>query len=404
MDLRGMRWLVLAAAFAAGCTQVDENPAWNPQVDYPDWTYDAPFYYRPTEDLQVAETIGQGIPVYYSRNDSFFIRHPGGCQVNGEPRVVVWSSSHQGKDWTKAGCFGVEQSHFLFKADADGPQWVRFVGPGQGISQVPPGMPHRIYVVDTKMPEIALTITPGPWTDEENKVPYVYRVGETVTLHWAVRDANLAAGTIKLGTCFAKFPHNLVWSQFPKPMPPTGSIKKVEIPPEAVRDGGMRFRMEAADRAGNVGMAMTEVLQIAGQAPPTQPIARPAAEGDLVHQTDGTEPSRPGWPMPGSLLRGGTSCVLNWIPDLASKYETIELQFTADNGRSWRTVATGLTPGWGVKWTVPSVSSKNCRLRLVALVKTDEKVMLAMTQEFTVDTIAPDTILGPQPIEPDGGK
>ena len=85
--------LLLAAVLSAGCTQVDENPEWNPQNEYPPWTYDAPFYYRPTEELAATEIIGPGIPVFYSSSPRVFIKHPAGSQPTGEPRVAVWCST-----------------------------------------------------------------------------------------------------------------------------------------------------------------------------------------------------------------------------------------------------------------------------------------------------------------------
>ena len=280
--MRKWIWLAPAALFVVGCMQVDENPDWNPSADYPGWTYDAPFYYRPTEDLKPLETIGYGIGVYYTNSEYFFIQHPGGYQVDGTPRIAVWCTSDRGEHWQKSGYFGVEQSHFLFRAQEDGRYWIRFVGTGQGVSEVPPGMPHRIYVVDRKPPTIKLTVTPTPWKDDGKTKPYFYKVGETVTLRWYVTDPNLAKGTVKLGTCFARFPHNLVWSRFPKELPPTGKME-VEIPPEAVQEGGLRFRMEATDKADNIGMGLTEVMRVI-RAPgaETQPTTRRALQFEPV--------------------------------------------------------------------------------------------------------------------------
>ncbi|HOF17950.1 MAG TPA: hypothetical protein PK082_03510 [Phycisphaerae bacterium] len=391
-------WILPVLWVSAGCTQQDENPHWRPAADYPGWAYDGPIYYRPSEDLQAKETVGHGIGVYYSRSEYFFLRHPNGYQVVGEPRVAVWCSTDDGKHWGKCGYYGVEQTHFLFKAEKDGPHWIRFVGPGQGVAEVPPGMPHRIYIVDRRPPTIALTVIPAPWKDDEKKEPYIYKTGETVTLNWSVSDANLQEGSVKLGTCFAKFPHNLVWSRFHQPLPPRGTMK-VEIPPEAAGDGGLRFRMEATDKAGNVGMALTDVMQVRSV---PGAATRPAIGSAGVFETvaEAGEEEKPGWPMPGAMLRGGTARVLNWTPDSARDYAQLELQFTANNGLSWRTIAGDLKVGEKAKWTVPSVTSKDCRLRIVGVSKTGERIMLAMTQRFIVDTVVPDTEMGPAPLPP----
>lgn len=407
-----MRWLTLVlsiSASVAGCTLSDENPAWNPRAEYPPWTYDAPFYYRPTEDLKVAETIGEDIGVYFTGEDCFFIRHPAGCQASGVPRVAVWCSRDQGKQWDRYGYFGVEQSHFLFKADADGRYWIRFVGPGQGVCEVPPGRPHRIYVVDTKPPHVTVTVTPSPAEkqadehDERNTFPGGYRVGERVVLKWAVSDENLAAGTVKLGTCFAKFPHNLVWNRFPQSLPASGKMN-VDIPPEAVMDGGLRFRVEATDKAGNTAAAFTPVLHVyaIGPAAPVEPPKPSPPPGRM--------PARGGWPMPGCFIRGQTSRVLNWLPPAAARYGNLKLQFSPDDGRTWRTVAAGFKFGQAVKWTAPNVNSRNCRLRVVAVVAAEEpdgqprRLMLAATRRFTIDTVAPDAVIpdadAPTPLSP----
>jgi hypothetical protein len=382
---------VVVAACVAGCTQQDENPAWAPESDYPSWAYDAPFYYRPTEDLRVVETVGEGVPVYHTRDELFFVKHPRGYQLTGVPRVSVWASRDAGKHWTRSGYFGIEQSHFLFRAESDGRYWLRFVGPGQGITRVPPGMPHRIYVVDRAAPQIELEIDPPPWTmQDDQKVPYIYKVGEPITLRWVVHDENLDEETVKMGTSFAEFPHNLVWSEWPSALPRAQSMI-VEIPPEAVKEGGMRFRMEAADKAGNVGLAMTEPLQItaegATEAVATVPPIPPEEREREIH---GPESSRTGWPTAGSFHRGGSAAVLNWLPDDAATYETVALQFSPTNGQTWRTLATGIKPALPVKWTVPRVTSKACRLRVVGLSQKDNEIVevtLATSPRFIVDTV-----------------
>jgi len=397
-------WIALSAVLLVGCMQADENPDWAPAQDLPGWAYDAPFYYRPSEELKPQETIGHGIPVYYSRSEYFFVRHPGGYQVSGDPRVCVWSSADSGEQWSKSGYFGVEQTHFLFRAEQDGPHWLRFVGPAQGVTEVPPGQPHRIYVVDRAPPKITLTVTPAPWKKDEHgrKVRHIYKTGETVLLEWYVADENLKEGTVKLGTCFAEFPHNLVWSRFPKALPPHGRME-VDIPPEAAADGGLRFRMEATDKADNVGMALTETMHVvAGDAAGRQPSVRPA---DAFVVTAGAEERykdpRPGWPQVGGLLRGGTARVLAWMPEAARDYDVLEFQFSADNGLSWRTLDSGASFGTKIKWTVPSVTSKRCRIRIVGVGKGGERIMLALSQPFTVDTVTPDIILGPRTIPPE---
>jgi hypothetical protein len=296
MHLRALLVLTIAAlaVLPLACTTKDENPDWSPGTDYPDWAYNAPVYLQPAEELQPQAKVGNNIPVYYTRDNLFFVKHPQGKQQDVYPHVAVWGSDSAGRKWKKAGYFGLDQTHFLYKADHDGGYWVRFVGPGQGVTEVPPGQPHRIYVIDTHAPDISMELDPVAWycpehcgcpsekKDDcgeqqpgqpegkpcnprcENARPHIYRVGDEVTLHWSVSDANLKKKTIKLSTCFATFPHNLVWSEFPEALPTSGSIK-ITIPPEAAHQAGLRFRIVAEDLAGNIGIQMTDVMHVRGR-------------------------------------------------------------------------------------------------------------------------------------------
>jgi hypothetical protein len=394
--------LFLVAVLACGCTLQDENPNWNPKADLPAWVYDAPFYYRPTEDIRAFEMVGPGIPIYYTNQEFFFLKHPEGQTLTGEPRIAVWCTTDQ-KNWDRVGYFGAEQSHFLMRAENDGPHWMRFVGPGQETTEVPPGQPQRIYVVDRQPPQIVMTLEPEPYTTDKegNRIPYIYKVGEKVVLGWQVVDANLRPETIKLGTCFPNFPHNLVWDTFPHSLEASGSLP-IEIPPEALQDGGLRFRMEATDKADNVGMVMTEILHVEGGGKPgPQPGVRPIAIDDPVHQTEGTpNRQRPGWPSGGSFLRGGTTREIAWMPANAKEYKNLDFQFSSNNGQSWNTIATNVTPGTAFRWTVPEVTSKDCMLRLVGLNKSDKKVAIVTSGRFTVDTVVPMLNEEPQPVTP----
>ncbi|MCJ7543863.1 MAG: hypothetical protein MUP47_04740 [Phycisphaerae bacterium] len=400
--MRAIGWIIAVLVLLAGCTQVDENPKFNPQAELPSWAYDAPFYYQPPQDLPALETVGEGVGVYYTRDESFFVRHPGGCQLNGVPRVGVYYSLDMGQTWTKAGYFGVEQTHFNFLAKEEGRYWVRFVGPGQGVADCPPGAPHRVYVVDRKSPAIVLSVLPSPWEDERRGVPRLYEVGQNVRLSWGVSDTHLDPSSIRMGICFAAFPHNVVWSSLPEALAEADSIT-VELPPEAARHGGIRFRLEARDKCGNIGLAMTEVLQVgAGEGKPsTAPSSQPSVTLELPPAA-ATQPAsgpaeplkaaeeRPGWPKVTERLQGGSPQELRWLPEGAGNYTKLELQFSSNDGLMWQTVATGLKPGQAVAWTVPHVTSKSCRLRIVGVAQPTDgdkvEVTLAMTQQFVVNS------------------
>ena len=393
--MRTMTLIILAAVAISGCQQVDENPKWNPRAEMPPWTYDAPLYYRPSEDLPITETVGDGIPVYYTNQNGFFIRHPGGCQLNGVPRVAVWDSNDEGTNWQRSGYFGVEQTHFLFRAEADGRYWIRFVGPGQGVTQCPPGMPHRIYIVDRMPPTIELSVDPPPWMDKEKKTPRIYKPGQAVTIYWGVSDAYLTPGTIRLGTCFAGFPSNLTWASVPHALAESDSLT-IEMPADAAKYGGIRFRVEATDKAGNIGVAMTDVLMVEGEKMPASKPVTTAAAGEKVVTRLDVGSSKPGWPVHGDKLQGGQGRELNWLPKNAENYEKLELQFSSNDGLKWTTVATGVKSGQTTRWIVPNVTSSDCRIRVAAVTETKQTgerldVPLAISQRFETKASAAET-------------
>ena len=397
LAIRGIAWLCIATAIITGCQQVDENPHWNPAADYPAWTYDAPFYYRPSAEAQPVESVGKGIYVYYSRGGHFFVRHPGGCQLTGTARVAVWFSIDEGKNWETAGHFGVEQTHFLFQTEQDARHWVRFVGPGQeNTAKGPVPLPHRIYVVDRKAPEIAIAVRPSPWDDKEKKVPHIYKVGDDVSIGWAVRDINLKPKSIRLESCIGKVPFQLAWGRFRGALPPTGR-RVIKIPPAAAREGSIRFRIEAEDKAGNVSAVMTTGLQVKrSDKATTQPSVQPAGDftADAPHK-----PARPGWPEAGSLLRFGETIKLEWMPDVAKNYNKILLQLTTNDKLSWKTVAKDLKFGAPATFTVPKISSRFCRMRLVAVEGDGQMTLLAQSGMFRINSVADPTKIGPTKIE-----
>jgi len=397
LTIHKIAWMGIAAALVAGCQQIDENPHWNPMADYPPWTYDAPFYYRPSAEAQPVESVGKGIDVYYSRSDYFFAKHPGGCQLTGSPRIAVWFSTDEGKNWETAGHFGVEQTHFLFQAEKDARHWVRFVGPGQEkTAKGPVPLPHRIYVVDRKAPEIAIAVKPAPWDDEEKKVPHIYKAGDDVAIGWAVRDINLKSDSIKLESCIGKVPFQLAWGRFRGALPQTGR-RVIKIPPEAARDGSIRFRIEAEDKAGNVAAVMTTGLIVKGTGEATsQPAARPAGDftADAPHK-----PQRPGWPEAGSLLRSGITIKLEWMPEIARDYKNIVLQLTTNDKLTWKTLAKDLKPGVPTTWKTPEISSRFCRVRIVAVDADGQMILLAQSGMFRISKNGTPTKIGPVKVE-----
>ncbi|MCK5113831.1 MAG: hypothetical protein KAR11_03625 [Phycisphaerae bacterium] len=280
-------------AVLAGCLAKDENADWSPASSFPSWTYDAPYYHEPATPLKPESTVGNDIPVYYTRDADFFIAHPNGWQQNIAPQVSIWYSNTCGESWNLDGYFGLEQRYFIFHAEHDGHYWIRFVGPnpsnekGQGVATVPPGQPHEIYVVDTHAPTINITVTPSPWEDDDRTIPHIYRVGDTIELQWSVADMSLMENSVTLGTAYAKFPDNVVWSNYDGKLGPVGKMS-VTIPEKATKKDGIRFRMLAEDRAKNVGIGMTDILHVALANRPDGPATKttkPAATTKAVSES-----------------------------------------------------------------------------------------------------------------------
>lgn len=394
---------LLACAVTAGCKLSDENPNWNPKQDYAEWTYDAPFYYRPTTELKPLETIGKNTPVYYISSTWFFVSHPGNCQLVGDPRVAVWYSTDEGQNWQRAGFYGVEQSHFLFEAKEDGNYWIRFVGPGQKTAKGPVPQPHRIYVVDTQSPLLAIAIKPSPWQDEEKKVPTVYSVGQEIVVGWQVEDPNLKINSIKMESCVGKAPYEVYWMAFRDSLPPEGN-RKVVIPSEAARYGNFRFRLEAEDKAGNIAVATTVPLfikpsDVAAAKTTTQP-----ADG-LIPVEEKSIIKRPGWPDAGQVFRGDTKQIVSWMPEFAANYSNIKLELSINNALTWATLADGLSYGDVVEWTVPTITSRFCMVRLVAIDTSGDLVLLARSAQFRITTPTDRSEIGPEVIpEPQPGE
>lgn len=276
MMRNGLLLVVMAGLALLGCTSDDENPTWNPAEQYPPSVVDRPWYPAPLVEIEATEKVGNNIPIYYSRDPLVWIKHPQGQQPPQPPRTVLFYSSNGGTVWKRAGNFGLEQTHFQFQPTEDGRYWIRFVGPGQGTADVPPGQPHRVYVVDTHAPKINMTVSPSPWLDKDRKIPRQYHVGQEVVLHWTVDDKHLIKDSIQLATCYAQFPHNLVWSEFGEKMGPVGAVR-VMIPPEAAHQAGLRFRIIANDKAGNIGIALSEILPVTAE--PLPPGERPMMAG-----------------------------------------------------------------------------------------------------------------------------
>lgn len=247
-----------------------ENDApFDPPNLYPGWAYDSPGYMRPAEELTPEPRAKRGDPLHYFTNKPLvMIRQPAGYTPEEIPRVAIWWTDNNGFLWRKAGYFGRQQKFFPFEVEEDGDYGIRFVGPGQPPAIQAPAYPERVLHVDTVAPKIEVSIEP-----EQS----LYEVGQAITISWRADDYHLIdypASVSLLMDFTSDEPRSI---ELQRGLAAEGSMT-YEIPPE-VSNHEIRFRIEAPDRAGNLGMIYSYALQVAEtQLAETGDAAAPASD------------------------------------------------------------------------------------------------------------------------------
>ncbi len=255
-------------------TMSDDGQApFDPQETYPAWAYDQPEYAKPIDDLQPAPRAMPNDPLhYFTNNRMVMVRQPGGYNAEEIPRVAIWWTDDNGYHWHKAGFFGRSQTHFPLITKEDGDFGVRFVGPGQPPAEHTVAYPERMYHVDTALPEVEVWVSPEQtW----------YNAGDLVTISWRATDSHLVEFPVRIGMLmdFTADDHRMIELQ--RDLADEGSFT-YKIPADAV-DHEIWFRVEATDRAENVGLAYSFALQIverpfADGMSPQEPMQLPAGE------------------------------------------------------------------------------------------------------------------------------
>ena len=262
--------VLLVVSTAAACNKMpapfevaDRSPRsdidapFDPPEMYPGWAYDNEHYMKPAEPLAPEPRVKDGDPLHYFTNKKLvMVRQPGGYTPEEVPRVAIWWTDNNGFHWHKAGYFGRQQSFFPFEVEEDGDYGIRFVGPGQEPAINTPAYPERVYHVDTHLPEVEVAIEPEKsW----------YYVGETITISWRAEDYHLIEypASIRMLMDFTADEPKVIELQ--RDLDDEGSITYV-IPPEAL-DHEIRFRVDAPDRAGNLGIVHSYALQVVEEFP-----------------------------------------------------------------------------------------------------------------------------------------
>jgi len=354
--------LPLLGIAACCCSKKPKKAAFDPAEQYPEWAYDAPFYYRPaTEYGDIGERVppaGPGCPVhFYTRDRYIYLPRPKDIPVVSAagrtpearftsadlaPRIAVYWTTSNGLDWRRAGYFGVSQTHYVFEPENDGTYGFRFVGPGLPAAQSSPPRPMVVYHVDTTPPEAVVYI---------ERVKEQYRPNDRVAVHWSVTDVNLSDKPVVVWGCWgADSECEAQWSAVGKDLPAEGSLALV-VP---AGGGGKAFkvRVNARDRAGNVGVGASDTFLIAEEKPSppqtlpvTQPTERSSAlELETETQAGFVEPAViESEPLPdvGPML-GEDMQRLQWrlppLPPLPSLTAAPTLTGQHWSARSWQTL------------------------------------------------------------------
>lgn len=268
-SLRAVGLVVLAAAvLSVGCNKqpapfeikdrtprADREAPFDPPNAYPEWAYDAPSYVRPLAELKPAARATQAEPLHYFTNQRLIeVRLPADYPSEEIPRLALWWTNDSGFHWHKAGHFGRAQTFFPLEVNADGDYGIRFVGPDQTPAVQTPAYPERVYHVDTRLPRVEVKVEP----EQAHYTP-----GQVVTISWRAEDAHLLEDpvAIKMIMDFTAPDPQVVELQ--RGLAAEGSITYA-ISPEAA-EHEIRFRVEALDRADNLGLAYSHALQVVDQ-------------------------------------------------------------------------------------------------------------------------------------------
>ncbi len=244
----------------------DRDAPFDPPNRYPGWAYDQPEYVRPAKPLEPEPRVmANDPPHFFTRSNIVMIRCPEHYTLEEIPRVAVHWTDNQGFHWNKAGYFGRGQSYFPFEASEDGDYGIRFIGPGQEAAQHVLATPERVYHVDTLKPEVEVTIEPEQsW----------YNVGDAITISWRATDYHLVEFPVRIVMLVDFSAEDRGPIEIQRQLSDAGSINFI-VPPE-VLEHEITFRVEATDRAGNLGLAHSYALQIVAE-----PLAELDEAGDL---------------------------------------------------------------------------------------------------------------------------
>ena len=108
-------------------------------------------------------------------------------------------------------------------------------------------------------------------------------------------------------------------------------------------------------------------------------------------------------PVVGSRITGGAQIPIKWLIRGGTAPYTIKIYFSTDSGATYSLVDTVVqnSSGWGSYiWTVPTINSDTCRLKLNLTDSEGKATDSEMRGDFTIDSTPPDVVS----IKPDDGS
>lgn len=244
----------------------DRPAPYNPAKNYPEWAYDKPSYMKPEgEPKAELPSREKDPPHFFSSKTVVMVQQPEGYDPEEIARIGIWVTHDNGFHWKRVGYFGRSESFYPLQVKGDGDYGVRFVGPGQEAAMESLAYPNRVYHVDTKKPLVTISVDPEQaW----------YNIGQTVRVAWTAADPHLTAQPVRLFAITDWESDRVKPIEIAQNLADTGSMN-FTIPNNLLGDG-FRFRADAIDRAGNLGIAYSHTLQIVtdpvdgGERPPVR--------------------------------------------------------------------------------------------------------------------------------------
>lgn len=211
---------------------------------------------------------------YYVNQQVAMVARPARYDEKELARVEVWWTDNNGFHWHKAGHFEQGRTSFPLDVNEDGDYGIRFVGPGDEPAQRVLAFPERTYHIDTVKPTVQVMIDPEK--DE-------YHVDDLVSIDWMAQDMHLDKRPVTIEVLYDRGDADTGPIEFQRDLPSEGSVS-YRIPPQAL-GRKITFRVEARDRADNLGVAHTVALRVVDN-----PMAVELAKADIEEsKTDAKE-------------------------------------------------------------------------------------------------------------------